>query len=517
MSYTPNVSNKRNYAKVKTAYSFARACLSSTNAKPWSSVYIDKVVGRTNQPLGRWLREHLLTCVDETYSFNNPDAHCKEYILNKDGAQRVRTLLKGTPAQAESTIQETLSELPDTVVKHLQKLDTDDLWDFGAVREWVRREYGAELAAGDFTYKDKADRWWNPLQNIATKFRDPLFMEANYNYSYDIVACAPTLIYQDARRAGMTVPTPHLEAYLANRTAARAHISALASITPKLAKTLLNSFFCGAYLSTSPHHTLWHLLGQDARRVKLLKDDAFLTGLRQDIGACWKAIEPQIGYCYKKDRSGRMRKQVLRPKQKWARYFRLERQVMKVVRDYLSTGQEKFFLEHDGVRTQSRVEMNEVIAQIRAKTGFELALEEIDLETGEIGFSSSPHSLYSMPLRKSLSPVEIPCSNNYNIVTNTVTNKHQQSNTMAVIYALMNSTDNRCYIGSTMKPARRLVEHLGKVQRGNHLVAEDVAHVVFHVLEVIPPCPNHKRTLWAREKHWRETYIVLGKHAVCSN
>jgi hypothetical protein len=71
----------------------------------------------------------------------------------------------------------------------------------------------------------------------------------------------------------------------------------------------------------------------------------------------------------------------LSSRDKWNLYFRLERQVLDTIRNYLDKTGNKYFLEHDGFTTQKQLDENELLDEIYDKTGFilELELEVLDL------------------------------------------------------------------------------------------------------------------------------------------
>jgi hypothetical protein len=71
-------------------------------------------------------------------------------------------------------------------------------------------------------------------------------------------------------------------------------------------------------------------------------------------------------------RNANGRKLALSSKHKWGRYFDLERKVLNAVRTYLSNEGFKFFLEHDGWRTDKEVNILELQMYVEYQTGFKI-------------------------------------------------------------------------------------------------------------------------------------------------
>lgn len=372
MTYTPNFNDPRVLKKLRTAYGFARGCLSPTKPREWSQSALDKNLGRTNTELGAWTRMQLLVCTDNWYSMDQGKA--KEYVLNQQGADFIKSVLLGE-------VKEENAYSPANSYLSMQQVSGQvDLFDYNVVKNWVEREHIDELRTGEFTYQDKADRLWHPLQNVRSVFRAPVFSAHGFSHDYDMVAAAPTLILQHSQHLGNDLWLAALHEYMTNRTACRERVASAANITVKEAKVLINALFCGAKLGANRDFALFHLLGMDATKVKALQADEFITQLRADIKTCWEYIEPTMTKVeVTSPKTGKTRKLPLNSKRKWARYFQLERQVMDSVRVYLNSTSNVSFCEHDGFRTKKEVNLVELQEFVLEKTGFNVKFERCKL------------------------------------------------------------------------------------------------------------------------------------------
>jgi hypothetical protein len=119
MTYTPNFNHLRVIDRAKRAIGFVCAVMSDTKPQEWSTRYLDKYLGKSNNPLSRYLREQLLICTDDYYRYNTGQRGiCKKYLLNQKGLDYLRDKLK------TSNIQTYPSVLLVAKEDHALELDT---------------------------------------------------------------------------------------------------------------------------------------------------------------------------------------------------------------------------------------------------------------------------------------------------------------------------------------------------------------------------------------------------------
>ena len=353
MSYKPNFNDPRVIDRCKLALGFACGVMSETKSHPWSSRYIDKFFGKSNNPLSSYLRKTLLICTDEYYRYNSDEKNkCKEYRLNVEGVGFLREALK-----------------------------TNNIQTYPSVLQVAQSDHKQELETGNFTYNDKSNRLWHPLQSYRKQYRTQILADAGYTHDYDIECAAPTLIHQYAQKCGMDEYLFALRKYLANRTAIRAELALGIELEPKAVKEIINALFAGAVISKNTESDIYHILDGDLSRIEYLKQNEFIKELVSDIKTCWTYIRPHM---QKRTRevNGRERLLPLNSRQKWNVYFELERVVLNSVRTYLDEKSIRYFLMHDGWTCNREINREELGDYVRCSTGYDIQFEY--LETNNI-------------------------------------------------------------------------------------------------------------------------------------
>ena len=347
--YTPNFSDPRVQRKLRKALGFARACFNESKPRAWSSRYIDKHFGQYNTDLGRWLRKQLLVNTNSWYSMDQ--GKCKEYTLNLENYNFVAQQL-----QSDNVATISVVDLPVA---------------------WAQQEFKDELATKVFTYTDLKGRLWHPLQNVRKEYKRSILADANLKYQYDIQCCAPTLIMQHAQQQEdpMDVIPEYIDAYLKDRKGIRKQIAQQVELDPSAIKILVNALFSGAKLGNNPKFATYKMFEGDLARIEYLKQDPFITGLKQDIKMCWDYIKPSMPRTSVTNKNNKTQLLPLSSRDKWNRYFQLERVVLNSVIDYLKANGIQFFAEHDGWTTSELLDQNELITHVFQTTGYRIKLE----------------------------------------------------------------------------------------------------------------------------------------------
>jgi hypothetical protein len=337
MTYTPNFTHSKVKKKITRALGFALTTLSTEEPRAWARVTLDKFIGYQHHALGKWLRKTLL--VEHSGRWNKDTGECKKWLLNEQGVRYICELYNLS----------THYKLPIATLRN----------EIGV--EWADQQFKEALTTGNFEYQEKSFRLWHEAQRIPSSVRKRVFANNGYEYEYDIRCAAPTLIKQLAVKEGLTKPTPELDAYLNDRQKYRQALAERVGITEKQSKEILTALFCGAKLG--PRNSIMKILGNDFAKDQLLRQLTWLSEFRKDISECWKAIK-------KANPTTRMT-----AKNKWMMYFELENQVMKVVRNQLKKESVRYFLEHDGWRCDSYIDVNSLRLLVRNKTGYSIEFE----------------------------------------------------------------------------------------------------------------------------------------------
>jgi hypothetical protein len=371
MTYTPNFTDPRVKKRIKTALGFSLACISDTKERSWSTRYIDKYFGVSSNPLSRYLRDSLLICTDPHYSVLTKTS--KKYKLNTANADKLQTLL---------------TDPKTTCVLQVSAVD------------WALTEFKQELSTKVFKYTNKSNRNWHPLQRVRREVKREVFQDSNLRYQYDIQCCAPRLLLQYSQQipeildpvklvgeqnkkrpkwlqGPMDLWLPNMQAYLTDRTTCRNDLAARADITPELAKEIINALFAGARLGLIEDSAIYQLLQGDIARIHYLRQDPFISGLRDEIKIMWEYIKPVMSRRTIKTKTGLEKRLGISSKQKWNLYFELEMRVLSAIIDYLTETNNKFFTEHDGWVCEKPVDQQALIEFVRTKTNFNI---ELDLE-----------------------------------------------------------------------------------------------------------------------------------------
>jgi hypothetical protein len=369
MAYTPNFADPRVKKRIKRAMGFAIACFSDVKERTWSTRYIDKYFGISSNSLSRYLRDTLLTCTDQHYSSLNHVS--KKYKLNTTGVNNLQSML--TEPTTTSVLQ----------VKGI---------------EWAKEEFKQELSTRVFKYTNKSNRNWHPLQRVRRDIKRSVFRDSNLKYQYDIQCCAPRLLLQYSQQipelldpkelvgpqnkkrpkwcqGPMDLWLPNIQSYLADRTEIRNELATRADITPELAKEIINALFAGAGIALNENTDIYQLLQGDIARIHYLKQDPFVSGLRDEIKIMWDYINPLLQKRTYVTKTGQVKTSPKTSKQKWQLYFELEMKVLTAITEYLTGTNNKFFTEHDGWSCENQVDEIALIDFVRTKTGFDIKLD----------------------------------------------------------------------------------------------------------------------------------------------
>ena len=90
ISFEPNYKDPRTQKRLRKAIGFASSCMSANKPRSWSSRELDRWIGYTHKPLGRYLRDRLLITHDDYYQWGVGGSKCKTYRLNTRGVHTAR-------------------------------------------------------------------------------------------------------------------------------------------------------------------------------------------------------------------------------------------------------------------------------------------------------------------------------------------------------------------------------------------------------------------------------------------
>jgi hypothetical protein len=368
MTYIPKFNDKRVQTRIRKAIGFTQALLSEDKPRPMSSRFIDKHFGISSNKLSRYLRDQLLTCVDESYSKDN--GKCKSYVMNMSGIIFLSGRINLFSSDKNHNSNTTTYNYPSVLLLQNTAL------------EWAKEEYKVQLESKVFEYKDTSNRYFNPIQNIRSELRSQLLNQNGLLHQYDIASAAPTLLYQyyymTPSATGEVLST--LEHYIANRSVVREKLSIESELTSKQIKVIVNALLAGAYLSKHPNTSIYKEVNGDIAVIEFLQQHPYITALRSDIKKLWGVIGCDRPIEYYITTTGKQRKRPFNSKAKWSVYFELERLVMNAVISHMKFIGNTVFLEHDGFTSQYSVDVIDLSDWVRHKTGFDIKFEKKDNE-----------------------------------------------------------------------------------------------------------------------------------------
>ena len=371
-NYEPNFSDPRVVKKVKQAIGFTNGVFSDTGSREWSRTGFDKHLGYSHTAIAQYLKAIVVYTTNDTFRFNGTNNKCKTYKLNTKGIKFLcdkldqKTQLTWDQYKRKKTDDINSNEL----CKNAQQQDpiANDVKNQinKYSQEFIEHEYGHQLSAGLFVYKEASNRLFHPLQNFKTEVRHPVYVKYGYNYNYDIEAAAPSLLYQYARKCGMRAKCPALDDFLSDRTLFRIALAEILDVDLKISKKIFTALFSGAKLGIE--NSIGEMIDRDVNKMKLLQNSKYIIDLRKDIKKCWDCIKKSL------DTTAR-----LSPRDKWLIYFDLEKQVMKQVVMYLKKDNNKHFTEHDGWVCEYLVNVEQLRSFIKNACGYDVSFTQTKL------------------------------------------------------------------------------------------------------------------------------------------
>lgn len=383
MDYTPNFNDPRIIKRIKTAYGFTTSCIPLEKPKSWSQSYINKHFGQQQNKLSDWLRDVLLICKDNSY---NPDAHIsKKYIRNGIGCNYLKQVInKETTLDFNTWCKENNYNSNDFKKDEFVKINSRyTAVDESIVNHFIEQEFGEQLRTGSFTYTDKSHRLWHPIQNIEKSKKEKQMANYGYNHNYDISTCAPSIILNLALANGVSknrIQT--IIHYLEDKTLIRETLAEHLDLPVKTIKVIINALFCGARIGVGSRFALSEYFNHNRAIARKVRNNLWISDLRKDISACWKAIEKQMTTYYKPEsidtETGEIkprRKIQLSCRAKWDVYFTNERKILNSVIRYLDKTNNHHFNEHDGWTSKNPIDLKELTAEIISVTGLDITID----------------------------------------------------------------------------------------------------------------------------------------------
>lgn len=234
-----------------------------------------------------------------------------------------------------------------------------------AIAEALPEQQRQELESGDIEYIEGDNRFYHSLINLKRETKREFWESFGYNYDYDIENCAPTLLYQAAINSKCApVFLLPIKQYIDDKNALREFLMQLLEVDRKAAKDVLVSLFNHAKLSPIKCR-ITEILTR--RQIDVLRNDKTIKGLRSAIKYMWRFLARK----HKFKNTGANR---------WKFYRAIERTVMDVV---VSCCTGRVFREHDGLRTDTPLDVSYVIGEVQTRTTYSVSIAQQESENGK--------------------------------------------------------------------------------------------------------------------------------------
>ena len=329
MIYTPNFQNPQVQRRLIKSLDWCNTYLSQTKTHWLSQREIQRQFGHQSRPLGLYLRNKLLICVNPYYS-NLTESVCRTYKLNIEGYTEICSAI-------------------DYLPKYLPPPEIDQ-----------------SLDTGDFEYQNKGHRLYHPLQNLPKRIKQPLLTSKGYRHEYDIECCAQTLLLQHSQALGFKRPTPALDEYINDRALVRSQLTARCGLDSKTVKQILTALLNGSSLSCWHTNSIFAYVNYNRQMIAHLKEDEYIQQYQRDVRAMWSSIRKHQSLRYKQRFNAKLKSDL---------YRQLEESVRMVIQRYLKKTKNRAFVEHDGWSCQTAVDTNRLCYEVKQQTGFVIKLD----------------------------------------------------------------------------------------------------------------------------------------------
>lgn len=361
MNYTPNFNDPRVKRRAMTALGFTVGIL---GAKP-RQVFcrdIDVSFGKSNHQMGRWLRERLIICVDT--AFNKDTGLMKKYTVNPEGIDLLGRCLDIPPFQYRPEWH---------VSENQQRL----LHYRSYAIEWAEDRWQSQLNTQQFDYRLSSNRYWHGIQNMRSAVRSQLLDKYGLKYNYDIVACAPNLLYQRYLRDNrhvLKLDMSHLQELLTDRSGVRTRVAQQTGASVTDIKTILTAMFCSGRLAANNHCELFKQIGSDYDLMTRIQTNEYVVGLKNDINIMWDGIRHGFPR-HLIDLRADGKPKAIEPATKWQIYFEMERQVMDAMTNYTDQRDINTFRIHDCFVSNRTIDTEHLQEYIKKETNYNISIE----------------------------------------------------------------------------------------------------------------------------------------------
>ena len=328
MTYELDINDPRFIRRAHTVLEFVELYVPRGKKRPVAQTQLTKHFGNTARPLGRYLKELLLTCEDSHW--NMATGQCKQYSQNSKNVQWLKQQLG----------------ISDCIV--------------------VKPEEQSQLDSGEFDYIEKSNRSYHRLQNLPRHQRRTLLSRHKMRHEYDIECCALTVLLQHSRQLGLTEPTPLLDQILSDRTQVRKQLAQQLALTTTQVKNIMAKILNGGRVSAWYGSAIFEEVNNNPDMIREINNNATMSQYKQEVRAMWRPI-----------RSNQSIPKGIRfnSKKKTEIYNLLEKTVTDQIKRYLKKQKIKLFFIHDGWSCDRAIDLDDLTSHVRRTCGFHVRFD----------------------------------------------------------------------------------------------------------------------------------------------
>ena len=412
--YVPNLVNKQNKGKIlermRRAYGAGLAFLNVDEFGDCPQGACIKIFGSLSNPLSKYLYNFMIIKESNHKKYdpaNETSGDCYRYRLNPVAMDLIARILLASGFSPKPIVVSSDKKGSTTVENAItsQYAFINEKLESGSIEEKKEamrmasliEEYGDEFLNG-FKYNStpNCSRLFHGCQNINKEFKHIFFSSMGYAFDYDVQSAAPTMLYEAAISVDpeLAQKIPTIVNYIQNTKSVRNQISDECGVSYDLVKRIINARFAGAHLTVNREQSLFKLVNYNFDLMNKLKAHEFFINLAPELKLMWDKLRKSKKYGERFEQEGR-----LKSKSKWRFYFILETDFIQFVQRYCDDRYIRVFLEHDGFRTDTPIDLSQLQSEYRNYSGFNLKI---------IGSENNPYTINELEAKvKSLSYTKV--------------------------------------------------------------------------------------------------------------
>ena len=250
-------------------------------------------------------------------------------------------------------------------------------------------------------YTDKSSRLWHDVQQVKRELKTEIFSQ-HLKFDYDLATAAIRVLYFKVKALDKSFEVdkfPLVKDYIDNRSKVRWEIAAKFGITYAQAKDLFQYLGNNGILTTSYKRGLFKI-SKNPEIAEKMANDPYVKAFSKEIGKLWAKYVQKNNMSALFDGSTKFTQSkftgalqitslddsYVTNKQQYQLYFRVEREMLEVMREYMGKKCADIFLEHDGFRSNlelTEIELAEIEQLVLEKTQVQIKLESNDKKEKE--------------------------------------------------------------------------------------------------------------------------------------